>query len=165
MRKKRITKYLFGVILLFFGAITISFANDQRTIKISDTKKKTVIVNVKGAVNNPGEYEIDVGTKFIDILKTAGITNDSDLSKVPISSLVDKSLTIEIPYKKTAPNKIYWDRLNTVEQLIERGVKRKIALIIINNKTKIGNPTWEKIASIKGIGPASIKKLKTIIII
>ncbi|MBU4689952.1 MAG0490 family ComEA-like DNA-binding protein [Mycoplasma zalophidermidis] len=165
MRKKRITKYLLGVILLFFGALTISLVNDQRVIKVNESKKKTIIVNVKGAVNNPGEYEIDVGTKFIDILKIAGITNDSDLSKVPIDSHVDKSSTIEIPYKKSTSNKIHWDRLNTVEQLIERGIKGKIALIIINNKNKIGKPTWEKIASLKGIGPASIKKLKTIIIL
>lgn len=112
---KRFWKYLVLLLCIIIISIIgyITYKN-QNNISTSSTKKlldiniktttitttnksiKTIFVDVKGAVNNPGVYEIEDGKRIIDAINIAGgLTNKADTSNLNLSKKVlDESYII-----------------------------------------------------------------------
>ncbi len=63
--------------------------------------KRKIKVDIKGLVNNPGVYEVDYGTRIIDVIKLAGDLNDqADTSLLNLSKKVKDEMMLlkENPY-------------------------------------------------------------------
>ena len=78
---------LFGIaIFCIFDGTTVSASEKDNSIKIDN---KTVYVDIKGAVNNPGVYEVDSNSRIIDVIKIAGdLTENADTSIINLSILI-----------------------------------------------------------------------------
>lgn len=99
---------LFGISIycIFDGTTSVKAdqANQVKQVnKISKTTKKVkdedkpdkVYVDIKGAINNPGVYEVDYGTRIIDVIKLAGDLNDqADTSLLNLSKKVKDEMYI-----------------------------------------------------------------------
>lgn len=100
--------FIFVVILM----LTISFITDREdTIQTESDKKMSVInkkesknkdngtvfVDIKGAVNSPGVYEIEEGKRITDVIKLAGgLTNDSYTKNLNLSKKVEDEMYLII---------------------------------------------------------------------
>lgn len=61
----------------------------------------TVIVDIKGNVNNPGVYEVETGKRINDVINMAGgLTIDADTSNINLAKIVKDEMTIVIYSKE-----------------------------------------------------------------
>ena len=69
--------------------------------KISDTKeqKRTIIIDVKGAVNKEGVYEMKEGDRVKDAVQKAGGFIRSRYQKVNLAQIVQDQMLLYIPSK------------------------------------------------------------------
>lgn len=80
----------------------------------TDDKEKTVFVDVKGAVNTPGVYELNDGKRIIDAINTAGgLADNANTININLSKKLTDEMYIVIytkneiaNYKKTSSGKI-----------------------------------------------------------
>lgn len=115
---KRYWKYMFivfSIIFVFAGGF-IYYYNDnsintssEKKLSVTSIEKKeiiedkieTVFVDVKGAVNTPGVYEIDAGKRIIDAINLAGgLNSEADTINLNLSKKVTDEMYI-IVYSKT----------------------------------------------------------------
>ncbi len=120
-------------------------------------------VNVEGAINNPGIYEFNKPKKIREILFQTNVLTNADLNSIDLEKIIDYDYDIIVPYKVGTIKKIKWKNLNSVEQLVNLGVKNSVAQIIINHRRQKETTTWEEILALKGIGPITLTQLKDII--
>ncbi len=66
----------------------------------------TMLTDIKGAVKNPGVYEINANTNINDVINLAGgLLKDSDVSLINLSKKVKDEMVIYIPNNKEKPLK------------------------------------------------------------
>ena len=85
MHKKVLNIFTFMAVFILFGiSIYCIFegttASASEKTNIVKNENKTVYVDIKGAVNNPGVYEVDSNSRIIDVIKEA--LNNLDNSKI-----------------------------------------------------------------------------------
>lgn len=122
---KKYLKYVisfFVVITLFFVSYAVSINDNvsvsakQKTIteKQLDNKDKdtnTIFVDVKGAVNTPGVYELEKGKRVVDAVeKAGGLASNANTININLSKRLEDEMVIviytknEIAYYKNNKN-------------------------------------------------------------
>ena len=99
-------------ILSFIGVFYYSYNEKNNNVKEvkqiitrkkvdnNDSKSKTVFVDVKGAVNNPGVYEIEEGKRVMDAINLAGgLSSNANTINLNLSKKVTDEMYI-IVYTK-----------------------------------------------------------------
>ena len=154
---------LFGIaIYCIFNGPSVQAEEKEESIK-KEEQKKTVYVDIKGAINNPGVYEMDSNSRIIDVIKEAGdLTDDADTSLLNLSKKVDDEMYIII-YTKEEMNE-YNNKLvsNTevtkeIEKKYECPTEDNDACIRPNKDNTIGKinintASKEELESLTGIG-------------
>ena len=128
--------FIFVVILM----LTISFITDREdTIQTESDKKMSVInkkesknkdngtvfVDIKGAVNSPGVYEIEEGKRITDVIKLAGgLTNDSYTKNLNLSKKVEDEMYLIIYTTKEIED--YMKMLNSAFNKEKHESRKKI---------------------------------------
>lgn len=191
-------KYILGLILILLIIIFYLFYNKKDTTVVEESNvsvldktplndsediiNKTIFVDIKGAVNKPGVYELNENSRVIDAIKMAGGLNKSaDTSTINLSKKLSDGNVI-IVYTKDKINEI--KKQETVIEYIEKecncpdidnsaciknddivdgkdlpdtnvssGNKNEIAKISINTAT------IEELMTIKGIGEAKAQDI------
>jgi competence protein ComEA len=70
----------------------------------SNKPAKTVMVDIKGAVNHPGVFSINEGSRVVDALKLAGgVTSEADPNQINLAQHVTDEMVIFVPKKGEAP--------------------------------------------------------------
>ena len=172
---KKYKKKIFGVLFVVFAILSITWSvmdTEESTQKIVKEPVKTkekkedkeevqdekVIVDVKGAVNAPGVYELTVKNNVIDAVNAAGgLRGDSDTSNINLSKKLRDEMVIivytvsEIQNMKEREN-IVCPKVNDAcvtkedeEALLE---SEESGLININTATK------EELMTLTGVGEA-----------
>lgn len=115
-----ITSYIFIIILFLTLLIFISNTNKKKIESLESKSKLTlkedyiaeeekveyVFVDVKGAVKNPGVYEIEVGNRVNDaIIKAGGINKDANTRYINLSKIITDEMVIVV-YTKEEISKI-----------------------------------------------------------
>ena len=105
MHKKVVNIFSFFVLFILFG-IALYCIFDSSNVKadskendnlVIEKEKKTVFVDIKGAINNPGVYEVDYDSRIIDVIKEAGdLTDEADTSILNLSKKVEDEMYIII---------------------------------------------------------------------
>lgn len=124
---------------------------------------KKYIVNIEGAVENPGEYVFEVPQQLRTIIFRAKTKVEADLNSMDLDKVISENFEISVPFKIGSFEKIKWNDLNSVDQLIKLGLRKDTAQKIINYKRSNSVTTWEEIEKIKGIGKITISKIKELI--
>lgn len=176
---KKYWKYLLTLILVLFLFAIIGYfkeKNDEISTKsikkLSNVSKKTsnlktLFVDVKGAVNAPGVYELEDGKRVIDAINLAGGFSDkADTINVNLSKRLTDEMFIVIytkqeiyNYKKSnETSNINYASFECVcpdvknDACIEKNLKAENNKKEANNKVSINNATKEDLMSLTGIG-------------
>lgn len=137
--------------------------------EVSTTQEAVIFVDIKGAVKNPGVYQMKVGDRVKDALDAAGgLTDEADSQKVNLAQRVEDQMVIvvpkvgeeatEIPAGVTSKEASKEGKVNintaTVEELKTlKGVGEKKAEAIIEYRKKNGSfKTKEDLMKVRGIG-------------
>ena len=135
----------------------------------STTQETVIFVDIKGAVKNPGVYQMKVGDRVKDALDAAGgMTAEADSQKVNLAKRLEDQMVIvvpkvgeeaeEIPAGETRKEATKEGKVNintaTVEELKTlKGVGEKKAEAIIEYRKKNGSfKTKEDLMKVRGIG-------------
>ena len=135
----------------------------------STTQETVIFVDIKGAVKNPGVYQMKVGDRVKDALDAAGgLTEEADSQKVNLAKRLEDQMVIvvpkvgeeseEIPTGETRKEATKEGKVNintaTVEELKTlKGVGEKKAEAIIEYRKKNGSfQTKEDLMKVRGIG-------------
>ena len=172
-----------GVILLLVGAGGL-FSKKEEAVEelavvettvlaekteVSTTQETVIFVDIKGAVKNPGVYQMKSGDRVKDALDAAGgLTDEADSQKVNLAQRVEDQMVIivpkvgeeatEIPTGATSKEASKEGKVNintaTVEELKTlKGVGEKKAEAIIEYRKKNGSfKTKEDLMKVRGIG-------------
>lgn len=121
---KKFILILIGISIILGGTIFILYKNskeekeevvdifkeeekniEEETNEQTKEEKKeevaTVIVDIKGNVNNPGVYEVEEGKRVNDVITMAGgLTEDADTSNINLAKIVKDEMTIVIYSKE-----------------------------------------------------------------
>ena len=119
---KKILLILIGISIVLGGTIFILYKNNkeekeevvdiykeeekEETVEELPKEEKkeevsTVIVDIKGNVNNPGVYEVENGKRINDVINMAGgLTIDADTSNINLAKIVKDEMTIIIYSKE-----------------------------------------------------------------
>ncbi|AMR04442.1 helix-hairpin-helix domain-containing protein [Bacillus thuringiensis] len=147
--------------------------------KMSDTKeqKRTIIIDVKGAVNKEGVYEMEEGDRVKDaVQKAGGFLSEVDMKKVNLAQIVQDQMLLYIPSKNESEQGMLTSskedgkiRINTAakEQLEKiTGIGSRKAESILKYREEHGPfQKIEDLLEIDGIGAKSLEKIKDQIII
>ena len=154
-------------------------------IKIEESKvvdeeilvPKNVYVDIKGAVNNPGVYEISEDKKVIDVVKLAGgLTKEADTSMINLAKKVSNEMviivyTVDEVKKEQAENSIIKivekecvcpkiDNDACIKQDIKENNSNDTTSIGSENKIiNINNATFSELLTITGIGESKAKAI------
>ena len=137
--------------------------------EVSTTQEAVIFVDIKGAVKNPGVYQMKAGDRVKDALDAAGgLTGEADSQKVNLAQRVEDQMVIvvpkvgeeatEIPAGVTSKEAAKDGKVNintaTVEELKTlKGVGEKKAEAIIEYRKKNGSfKTKEDLMKVRGIG-------------
>ena len=137
--------------------------------EVSTTQETVIFVDIKGAVKNPGVYQMKVGDRVKDALDAAGgLTAEADSQKVNLAKRLEDQMVIvvpkvgeeseEIPTGETRKEATKEGKVNintaTVEELKTlKGVGEKKAEAIIEYRKKNGSfKTKEDLMKVRGIG-------------
>ena len=137
--------------------------------EVSTTQETVIFVDIKGAVKNPGVYQMKVGDRVKDALEAAGgLTEEADSQKVNLAKRLEDQMVIvvpkvgeeaeEIPAGETRKEATKDGKVNintaTVEELKTlKGVGEKKAEAIIEYRKKNGSfQTKEDLMKVRGIG-------------
>ncbi|WP_129687634.1 MAG0490 family ComEA-like DNA-binding protein [Mycoplasmopsis bovigenitalium] len=155
-----------GLLAVGLFSISLSLTLDQRgTYLKSANKSKTLKIKISGAVNNPGEFEVNFGEKLYSILKRAGPKHNANLSKLDFDSKILKNSEIYIPYDLNKGAFLKWKELNNINQLTLYGITKSTAQKVLKLRKDNESITWQQLESLKGVGQATLKKLQNILII
>lgn len=149
--------------------VTSVFLISTVLITTKNKSKKNVdakYINIKiyGAILYPGEYSFTRGVTLKDILTKVKLLSSADISQLSFRQTYSKDSIIHIKYKKTT--KFHIREIVSINQLIEFGIKKNIAIKIFNFlKSKNYQITWEEIGKISGVGEVTLSILKNRLII
>ena len=159
MEDQLLTKYKWQIILVLVGLILVttgvfltqSFSLKDDDLEIVSEGKETneedtkIVVDISGAVQNPGVYKLPTGSRVEDALNSAGgLTSDANLDWVDKTlnraSSISDGQKIYIPSQKevlsaksqTAPNETYNDS---------------------SDQININSASQKDLESLSGIGP------------
>ena len=66
--------------------------------EVSTTQETVIFVDIKGAVKNPGVYQMKVGDRVKDALEAAGgLTEEADSQKVNLAKRLEDQMVIVVP--------------------------------------------------------------------
>lgn len=178
---KKYWKYLLALILVLIIFVVIEgFIEKDNKISTDSVKKlskveekvndiKTLFVDIKGAVNAPGVYELDEGKRVIDAINLAGgFTDKADTININLSKKLTDEMFIVIytkqeiyNYKKTnetsnikcASFECICPDVNN-DACIKKDTKIKDSKKELNNKISINSASKEELMTLNGIGEA-----------
>ena len=115
--------------------------------EVSTTQETVIFVDIKGAVKNPGVYQMKVGDRVKDALEAAGgLTEEADSQKVNLAQRVEDQMVIVVP------------KVGEEAEAIPAGATSKEASK--EGKVNINTATVEELKTLKGVGE---KKAEAII--
>lgn len=180
---------LLGVILLFIWSrqsVTPSIEGVQTTVMVTTTQieetttsESLYYVDIKGAVKNPGVYQLPPESRVQEaIVQAGGITEEGDQEQVNLAQKISDQMVIHVPKKGEAPliigtgsatnasdpathPVVHLNRASLEELETLTGVGKKKAEAILQYRTEHGGfKNIEELQNVKGIGPKAFEKLK-----
>lgn len=190
MKLIRKLKYLITIMLFVIITISIIYLKDNlnknkyNNIKITsnivkedlqETKSEEIIkynIDIKGAIKNPGVYQVENNLTVNDVIKIAGgLTKDADTSLINLAKKINDEMVIII-YTKEEVKKS--NLVNTVIKVVEKEcvcpniendgclnteIKDTITNKEENKLININTATKEELQTISGIGESKANNI------
>lgn len=65
----------------------------------SGTENSGIVIDLRGAVQNPGVYNLPVGTRIGELIEQAGLLEDADTSAINLARMLKDGEIISVPYQ------------------------------------------------------------------
>lgn len=182
-------KYIWIIIIVLLVIVFIIFNKDSEEIQLEEEIIKTeenileeekivseiVKVDIKGAVKNPGVYEVEINSRVSDVIEiSGGLTNEADTSVINLSkNVVDEMVIIiytkdEINEMKKGSTSIKYIEKECICPKLENDacIENSIDNVLDNNssstngKISLNNASIDELMTLDGIGE---KKAQAII--
>lgn len=177
-------KYVIGIGILLISVMIIivtNYLNEPEVVSAEPILEKTadeevieekIKVEIKGAVNVPGVYELDNNSRVIDVINIAGgLTENADISLINLSKKIFDEMVIIIYTKeeiqhynesKIKTEYVYIEVNNCPDPINDSCIKEYEEEKIdnnekSNNKVNINNATIEELTTLSGIGESKAK--------
>lgn len=146
--------------------------------EVAEEKEEvTMMVDVKGAVMDPGVYHADLGERVIDLIKKAGgFTTEANQDQVNLSQHIEDEMVIFVPKigeegepaqfqkENQDSNKVNINKASESELQTLPGIGPSKAMAIIEyRETNGGFKTIADLKEISGIGEKTFEKLEAYI--
>ena len=134
-------------------ATPIRFSEDTPSGASISAQLKGILVDIEGAVVNPGVYELPYGSRIDDVLvKAGGLRNDAD------SAVITK--TINRASKLVDGAKIYIPKIGE-SSVPQNALKQGQATSISETIISVNSATQAQLEALPGIGPVTATKIIT----
>ena len=139
-------KYIFilGAFIILSVIGYFALPRDEIVIQASEDSEEEVLniyVHIEGCVHRPGVYEIEEGTRLYELIEIAGgETEDADLSKINLASILVDAQKVYVPESVTYPAP---EDNNNLE----------------NGIVNINTATLLELQTLEGIGPSTAQKI------
>ncbi|MEG1432568.1 ComEA family DNA-binding protein [Eubacterium sp.] len=142
------------------------------TSAVQETASTKVLVHVAGAVNNPGVYTLDGGSRVIDAVDAAGgLSPEADGDALNLAAVVEDAAKITIPTIHTGEEEGGGSisssglvNINTADKttlMTLSGIGEVLAQNIIDYRTKNGSFTnLEELKNVNRIGDKLFEQIK-----
>lgn len=143
--------------------------------EVSSAQTQSVYVDIKGAVEVPGVYEMQASQRVIDVIqKAGGLREDSDSNMINFAKQLEDEMMIyiprvgeevlvELPLNQESPNQttININQAETNDLLSLNGIgPQKAQQIIVYRETNGPFKTIEDITKVSGIGEKTFEKIQ-----
>lgn len=136
MIAKTILAFIIFIVLTILGYIL--FPKDEVVVFENDEVEEFIFVHIEGAINSPGLIKVRFGMRIYEVIEEAGgATDDADLSRVNLASIVVDEQKIVIPTKV----------------VINEDDESTSKIVNINTASK------EKLTSLDGVGESTAEKI------
>ena len=134
---------------------------EEPEMETEEEKKKTTIhVDIKGAIKNPMVYELNSGSRVIDLIETAGgLLENADTSLINLSKILSDEMVVYIYTKEEVKNS------NIVDTVIKVVEKECVCPNIQNDgciNTEIDDSITNSLNKLININTASLEELMTL---
>lgn len=145
--------------VIYYTVFPNSFIESKKT----ENKQEIYTYKLEGAVKF-NEISSEVQLTYRELFFKAKVLSQADLSNINLEEKVPINISIFIPFENS---KITWNSINSYQDFYYRGITKKISELLWEFKQKNINKriSWEDIASIKGVGVTTLKKLKKFLIL
>ncbi len=161
---------------LIDNSVVINDTENNDDILVSDKEDNVesdleyYLVDIKGAVNNPGVYKVETGARVNDVVNMAGgLTENADTSLINLSKLVSDEMVIIIYTIEEVNNS---NLVNTVIKVVEKEcecpniendgcINDKLTDTITNgdDKVNINTASVEELSKLDGIGQSKAEAI------
>ena len=161
-------KKLFVLVLV----LLVLVLRPKSTLLVEEPLDDKIKVEIKGAVNNPGVYELETGKRVEDVIKlSGGLKKDADVSNTNLSkNLVDEMVIIiytkdEINSMTTGNTTIKYIDKECICPVIENNscisdvVTNFEVIEEVSDKISLNKATLEELMTLKGIGESKAKSI------
>lgn len=139
------------------------FIPQNQTTSIINLKKRTIAVEIKGEVKNPGVYQLENGSTLEDLLAMVQLEPQADISSLNQTMLLANHDVIVIK-EKSEKKKISINAASKEELMQITGVGEKTAEKIIEYRQNHGPfQKIEDLLNVNGIGEKKLEKMKELI--
>lgn len=153
-------KYFFLLLVLYGGSYYLFSFPIQ---SISELIPEWIQVEVKGAVNNPGIFEVPYQSTYSQVLSYIKLWESADLSSINLQSVVYHKDVIVIP-EQSIPKKVSINTASLEELMLLPGIGEATATNIILYRESNGSfQRLEDLMNVSGIGNQKFEKLKDLI--
>lgn len=161
-------KIVFVLILILLVVVL----RPKSALLVEEPLDDKIKVEIKGAVNNPGVYELETGKRVEDVIKlSGGLKKDADVSNTNLSkNLVDEMVIIiytkdEINSMTTGNTTIKYIDKECICPVIENNscisdvVTNFEVIEEVSDKISLNKATLEELMTLKGIGESKAKSI------
>ncbi len=138
---------------------------DTEEIKPSEQEeKKVIVIDIKGAVENPGVYTVEDTLRIHDIISLAGgLKQNADTRNINLSKKVQDEMVIYIYTTEELKEKMSCTIENEFDGEISSEINQKESVITKATETKkkvnINTATEEELITLPGIGSSLAQKI------
>lgn len=145
------------IFIIFIISIVISSIN----VKSYDfNSPKTIKVEIKGEVNSPGIYDVELGSTLSNLLEKAKLNEYADTSRLSLLHVLRNNEVIVIP-KNNYENLISINTANIYELSVLPGIGKSTAIKIVEYRNTYGSfNNLEDLKNVSGIGDRKYERIK-----
>lgn len=141
----------------------------------NSSQQQTIFVDIKGAIQKPGVYELSSNARLQELVQVAGgLTADAEDRQVNLAVVLTDQQLIYIPHKGEMPeqaiqsapttteaNKVNINTASLAELQTLNGIGEKKAQAIIDYRTKNGTfQSVDQLTEVDGFGEKTVEKLR-----
>ena len=151
-----------------------SIKQSSSSSKYSSSQNNKIYIDIKGAVNNPGVYQLNSNLLVDDAIKAAGgITADADLDQINLAQKIQDEMVIYVPRtgednpstnqsgNSSENSKVNINTADVQQLQTLNGIGQKKAEMIVDYRNKNGNfKSVDDLINVQGLGAKTVDNLR-----